>query len=335
MWTRLVLVAVLTVVIVWAAQPSPNLPVLRLGATPQTRLLVVAPHPDDEAIAAAGVIQRVRSAGGRVHVVVITSGDALPAAVERLEPGTTPGPHDFRAFGRLREDESRRALAMVGVPPNDITFLGFPDEGVCLLASAFLSARSAPLTSPFTQRTSPPSDEQVVRDVKYRGSDVRTELERIVTAFAPTLLVVPDPEDEHPDHCASYVFVRAALDGAASESARKARILRYIVHNDDWPSDRDGTTTPVMPPRGFDEPMNQWRTLPLTVGEVRMKRAALAAYKSQWPVVGRLLRGFTRPNELFLEGEPAHSPECWCDAEHVATELPPTQRRRHPPTSHR
>jgi LmbE family N-acetylglucosaminyl deacetylase len=47
-----------------------------------TRLLVISPHPDDEAIAAAGVMQRVRSAGGRVRVVLLTSGDAFPPALE-------------------------------------------------------------------------------------------------------------------------------------------------------------------------------------------------------------------------------------------------------------
>ena len=84
---------------------------------------------------------------------------------------------------------------------------------------------------------------------------------------------------------------------------------------------------PVMPPSGIDEPRSQWRTFPLTIREAQLRRDALDAYTTQWPVVGRLLRGFTRSNELFLEGEPAHRPESWCDAEHVATELPPEQRR--------
>jgi len=343
---RLAVTAIVAVVIVWAAQPSPHLPVLRLVASPGTRLLVIAPHPDDEALAGAGVIQRVRSAGGRVRVVVITSGDALPPAVERLEPGVTPGPEDFRKSARLREDESRRAMTTLGLESNDVTFLGFPDGGLCLLASAFLSPRSTPLTSPSTQRTTPPLDEQIVRGVTYRGSDLRTELERIVTAFNPTVLAAPDPGDEHPDHCAAYVFARAALDVVHSDTvngraaARESdatgapRFFRYVIHFDGWPSDRD-TATPVMPPREFDEPLNQWRTLPLTVGEMRVKKAALGAYASQWSVVGHLLRGFSRPNEIFLEGRPAHAPECWCDAEHVATELLPGQRRRHPPASQR
>jgi hypothetical protein len=47
-------------------------------------------------------------------------------------------------------------------------------------------------------------------------------------------------------------------------------------------------------------------------------------------VIGRFMLAFGRSNELFLEGEPASMPECWCDGENVATELPASQYRRRP-----
>src|ERR1041385_752057 len=140
MWRRGLVLAIAMSVIIWWAQPSPTVPLLRLYPTPNTRLLVLSPHPDDETIAAAGVLQRVQSAGGHVRVVVMTSGDAFPPAVERAEPGTTADAGDLRRFGRRREQESRRAMDLLGVPPSEVTFLGFPDEGLCLLASAFLSS---------------------------------------------------------------------------------------------------------------------------------------------------------------------------------------------------
>src|SRR5262250_334489 len=43
---------------------------------PGTSLLVISPHPDDETLCCAGVIQRVVHAGGRVTIVWLTSGDA-------------------------------------------------------------------------------------------------------------------------------------------------------------------------------------------------------------------------------------------------------------------
>jgi LmbE family N-acetylglucosaminyl deacetylase len=41
-------------------------------------VLVVAAHPDDEALGAAGIIARGRAAGRRVVVAVVTNGDAVP-----------------------------------------------------------------------------------------------------------------------------------------------------------------------------------------------------------------------------------------------------------------
>src|SRR5512143_3590489 len=39
------------------------------------RLMVFAPHPDDETLGAGGLIQRVLATGGKVRVVFVTNGD--------------------------------------------------------------------------------------------------------------------------------------------------------------------------------------------------------------------------------------------------------------------
>ena len=45
------------------------------------RLLVIAPHPDDETLGAGGLIQRVLERGGTVRVVLVTAGDGYVEAV--------------------------------------------------------------------------------------------------------------------------------------------------------------------------------------------------------------------------------------------------------------
>jgi LmbE family N-acetylglucosaminyl deacetylase len=330
MCSRLLGTLTCCLVVVSACAPAERIAELRLNPSPATRLLVIAPHPDDEAIAAAGLIQRVVSAGGRVRVVLMTSGDAFVPALQKTEQQRDVDAQDLRRFGRLREQESERAMTSLGLGSDDVTFLGFPDEGVCLLASAYLSAQSPPLVSPYTARDNPPRDEQIVRGVEYRGVDVRTEVERILRAFRPTVIVLPDPEDDHPDHCASYIFGSAALErNARAQNSRPPTVLRYVVHSKNWP-DRDRAPRTLTPPEHFEQPQTDWRTLTLTAAEARAKAHALSMYDSQAGVVGDLLRAFSRTNELFLEGEPSHHAECWCDAEHVATDLPPAQRRRHP-----
>jgi hypothetical protein len=47
-----------------------------------------------------------------------------------------------------------------------------------------------------------------------------------------------------------------------------------------------------------------WLNVPLSAGEVRTKRAALALYKSQMDVMGWFLNGFARRNEWFSRSAP-------------------------------
>jgi len=49
------------------------------------RTLVIAPHPDDESIAAGGLLQRAIAAGGEVRVVFVTDGDNNPWPLRYLK----------------------------------------------------------------------------------------------------------------------------------------------------------------------------------------------------------------------------------------------------------
>jgi LmbE family N-acetylglucosaminyl deacetylase len=78
-------------------------------------LAVVAPHPDDETLAAGGLMFDLVRAGWEVSIVVVSDGAA-----------SHPEVHDLRD---VRADECRKASSALGVglPP---TFLGFPDGQV-------------------------------------------------------------------------------------------------------------------------------------------------------------------------------------------------------------
>ncbi len=76
---------------------------------------VVAPHPDDETLAAGGLIFDLSKAGWRVNIVVVTDGAAS-------HPGT-------RHLAQIREVECRRAVQALGVSGSP-EFLRFPDGAV-------------------------------------------------------------------------------------------------------------------------------------------------------------------------------------------------------------
>ena len=107
------------------------------------------------------------------------------------------------------------------------------------------------------------------------------------------------------------------------------RVLSYLIHYDRWPDLNEDPASTLRPPAHFPKSEEQWRMLTLTKEETGIKQRAIGAYASQIEIMGRFMRAFARPNELFLEGT-ATAAECWCDAEHVATEIPPDQYRRRP-----
>jgi hypothetical protein len=117
------------------------LPELEVTIDRSTRLLVIAPHPDDEAIGAAGLMQRVRTLGGAVRVELLTSGDEIPVGVEVAAGIAHPRASDYRGYATYLFDK-RRAFE-----------------------------------PPFTRRASPPATEQMVRGSRYRGIDLQRELE--------------------------------------------------------------------------------------------------------------------------------------------------------------
>ena len=261
---------------------------LLLSITAATRLLLVSPHPDDGALGAGGLVARVVAAGGSVRVVQMTSGDAFSEGVKRVDRTDRPTAEDYRAYGQRRERETLAAMRRLGVREPRVTFLGFPDDGLCLLASAYAATE---FESPYTQRTSPPPREQLLGGVEYRGRDVVRELREIVAEFEPTIVVMPAPSDEHPDHCATNQLVTRALGTAAP------RVLRYVIHG------RQPAAAAV---------------LTLTRREADAKRRAIEAYRSQTLVIGDFMRSFETRQERYVDEAQSPQPACWCRGENIA-----------------
>ena len=85
------------------------------GLPPGNRVLVLAPHPDDETIMCGASLAASRRRGDAVRIVALTAGSA-----------TTQGGLDDVAAAR--RSELRRAAATLGVV--DVVFWDFPDRGL-------------------------------------------------------------------------------------------------------------------------------------------------------------------------------------------------------------
>lgn len=103
------------------------------------RALVVAPHPDDEAIGAWGVIRALRRRGRHVRVVVVADGAAS-------HPDSVAWPR--RRLVAARRRETRAAMRSIGVTARDIAFLGLPDGGLAALSRRAAAAVTRAVAAP-------------------------------------------------------------------------------------------------------------------------------------------------------------------------------------------
>ncbi|MFC4426234.1 PIG-L family deacetylase [Deinococcus navajonensis] len=94
------------------------------------RLLVLAPHPDDETLCCAGMIQQAQAAGAQVWIAWVTAGDGFEFDAALTQRVLRPGPAGMRRLGLQRMEEARRAAALLGVPAQRTFMLGFPDGGL-------------------------------------------------------------------------------------------------------------------------------------------------------------------------------------------------------------
>ncbi len=161
----------------------------------QTRLLVIAPHPDDETIATGLLIQRVRAAGGAVKILLLTAGENNPWPQRWVERRLRIGSVDRQRWGRRRESELEQALQRFDVPSSCLQKLNWPDLGIT--------------------------------DIVLQESHMATAmLAAAMAEFGPSIVAMPSIDDRHPDHGSAHVLTRLALAGQVG----KPLLLAYLIH---------------------------------------------------------------------------------------------------------
>ena len=134
-------------------------------------VVVVAPHPDDEALGCGGLLALLRQAGQPVAAVLVSDGTmSHPASALFSAP----------ARRAVREAEFRHALTLLGIDTEPL-LLGLPDSRV---------------PASFKE---PHFEEAVIR------------LQNFLKSHQAATVLVPWRRDPHPDHRATNQLVQAAL----------------------------------------------------------------------------------------------------------------------------
>jgi LmbE family N-acetylglucosaminyl deacetylase len=87
------------------------------------KVIVFAPHPDDETLGCGGTIAKKTSEGYEVFVVIITDGRHAFSKV--LGINSDPNPEEIK---QIRKEEVIKATRILGVPITNLLFLDFEDR---------------------------------------------------------------------------------------------------------------------------------------------------------------------------------------------------------------
>jgi LmbE family N-acetylglucosaminyl deacetylase len=164
---------------------------------PLERTLIIAPHPDDEAIACGGLIQRVVAAGGAVRVLFVTDGENNPWPMRYRWRKWFLSDADRARWGALRRSEALRSLETLGVAAACNRFFAYPDHGVMAMARRGETA-------------------------------LADDIAREVDDLQPTLIVAPSMFDLHADHRAIAWYVH--------QVACDAEVVTYVIHGGGHPA---------------------------------------------------------------------------------------------------
>ena|ERR1700722_5185768 len=134
--------------------------------------LITAPHPDDESLGCGGFIAESCARGRPPVVVVMTDGTASHSSSP-----TYPAPR-LRA---LRERETTDALAVLGLGPERLYFMGLRDSAMPFAGALAESAIA--------------------------------ELRRLIQQYQCNTILAPWIHDPHCDHEATQMMVREAVRG--------------------------------------------------------------------------------------------------------------------------
>jgi LmbE family N-acetylglucosaminyl deacetylase len=236
-------------------------------------------HPDDEAIATAGVMAKAAAEGHRVVLVVATRGEHAGFGHEMLEPG--------EKMSERRVQETQRAAEILGV--SRVEFLGYVDSG--MMGTPENDAQDSFWTANL--------DEAAKRLVKILDEE-----------RADVLTIYDDHGGYgHPDHIQVHrVGARAAeLAGTPvvyESTMNRDHIYRLVQEgiaqgNTELPGDIDPADLPDPNDNTFGSPESAITTTVDVCGFLDVKRAAMAAHGSQIQESSFFLK---LPPDTFREG---------------------------------
>jgi len=262
------------------------------------RILIIAPHIDDEILSSGGLMQEAISKGVSIKIVYLTNGDNNYFSVIKENKNFKETPNDFLTLGETRMKEAQEATSILGVSSSNLIFLGYPDNGLKYLFSTnFLT----PYTHKVSKLNYNPYSGTYHKQQLYTGINLFNDLKEIISEFQPTIIILPHPRDLNLDHQAAYHFVLSSLEG----DERRSKLFGYLVHYSNYPPEKGLHLNQFLYPPSRLFSKEGWLSFDLDDEQEKLKLTALYKNQSQlyyYPTGGKiLLESLVKKNEIFEE----------------------------------
>lgn len=282
------------------------------------RIMVLVPHQDDEILMTAGVISRAVEQGVLISVVIATNGDYEC--------------NDY-SKGRARLLESLRGLNYLGLPTDNITFMGYPDTGmneeVSFLGRLYkeqdTEQQYSSSCSDYTYGLEAKADFHTMRyksPAEYNRKNFKADLKDILKQNRPDHIFTTSDADTHGDHKGLFLFLMEVLKELELEDGYQPEVYSAIVHSmagdDNWPLRSEKIDDFTCPP-DFETTCNyrwedrlsfevpdamQWEN-----SQENVKYQALSAYQTALePNAVDFLYSFVKKEEIFWKTKPQSIP---------------------------
>lgn len=171
-------------------------------------ILIFCAHEDDDT-AHPELIRAAIENNIPLHIVYFTSGDAGGCDRYYMHSCDASRAMDF---GEVRMAEARASLGHLGVPSDDIFFLGLPDGGMEQIWSKYLTAEK-PYLSVLLASEHSPYAASAVPNLPYAREPVVQAAESFLRKYQPELVITGHPDERHVDHRTNnWVVVKAMQD---------------------------------------------------------------------------------------------------------------------------
>jgi len=262
------------------------------------RILVLAPHPDDEVLGCGGIIQHAVKMGLPVHIVFLTYGDANEWSFMIYRERPVLSSRGAINMGLVRHEETLKAMSILGLSEDKITFLGYPDFGTLNIWYKCWN-KAPPYKSILTRVTEVPYDNALRPGALYKGDDILKDIKTVLKDFKPTKIFVTGPADHHPDHQAFFLFTTVALWDLEKDKDINCKLYPYLIHYNRWPYPSGYLPENFLqPPQSLVKEI-RWQDTRLTPEQLEIKHNALKAHATQYNSSTKYLLSFMKPNELF------------------------------------